>query len=70
MWFLIYQVVKYWPEKGKSGFIVWRYELRRDDPEHAPWTKEGKKRIKELGLTLQVKTRNITQRSWGRGKIA
>ena len=27
----ILQVVKYWPEKGKSGFIVWRYLLRRDD---------------------------------------
>lgn len=25
------QVVKYWPEKGQSGFIVWRYRLRRDD---------------------------------------
>ena len=26
-----FKVVKYWPEKGKSGFIVWRYLLRRDD---------------------------------------
>jgi len=24
-------VIKYWPEKGQSGFIVWRYRLRRDD---------------------------------------
>jgi E3 ubiquitin-protein ligase UHRF1 len=47
-------VVKYWPEKGKSGFIVWRYLLKRDDPTPAPWTKEGKKRIEELGLTVQV----------------
>ena len=29
--YFILQVVKYWPEKGKSGFIVWRYLLRRDD---------------------------------------
>lgn len=37
----IYKVVKYYPEKGKSGFIIWRYLLRRDDPEPAPWTYEG-----------------------------
>jgi len=48
------QVVKYWPESGKSGFIVWRYMLCRDDPSPAPWTKAGKRRIEELGLTLQV----------------
>lgn len=49
----IYKVVKYWPEKGKSGFLVWRYLLRRDDGEPAPWTRDGKERIKKLGLTLQ-----------------
>ncbi|XP_013414439.1 E3 ubiquitin-protein ligase UHRF1 [Lingula anatina] len=49
----LYKVVKYWPEKGKSGFIVWRYLFRRDDPTPAPWTKAGKKRIEELGLTIQ-----------------
>jgi len=48
------QVVKYWPEKGKSGFTVWRYLLRRDDAAPAPWTKAGKRRIEELGLTMQV----------------
>ncbi|XP_022257467.1 E3 ubiquitin-protein ligase UHRF1-like, partial [Limulus polyphemus] len=46
-------VVKYWAEKGKSGFLVWRYLLRRDDPAPAPWTKAGKLRIKELGLKMQ-----------------
>jgi len=45
----IYKVVKYWPEKGKSGFRVWRYLIRRDDPAPAPWTEEGKKRIEEGG---------------------
>ncbi|XP_068020860.1 E3 ubiquitin-protein ligase UHRF1 isoform X1 [Melanerpes formicivorus] len=49
----IYKVVKYWPETGKSGFLVWRYLLRRDDEEPAPWTKEGKERMKKLGLTMQ-----------------
>nr|NP_001071846.1 UHRF2 protein [Ciona intestinalis]BAE06743.1 Ci-UHRF2 [Ciona intestinalis] len=49
----LYKVVKYWPEKGKSGFIVWRYLFRRDDKEPAPWTKAGKKRSKELGITIK-----------------
>lgn len=49
----IYKVVKYWPEKGKSGFIVWRFLLRRDDPTPPPWTSAGKKHIEELGLTMQ-----------------
>lgn len=38
----IYKVVKYYPERGKSGFIIWRYLLRRDDPEPAPWQDGGK----------------------------
>lgn len=48
----IYKVVKYWPEKGKSGFVVWRYLLRRDDETPAPWTTEGKKLINEFGLKI------------------
>ncbi|KAI8924024.1 hypothetical protein BC831DRAFT_467668 [Entophlyctis helioformis] len=44
----IYKVVRYWPEKSAtSGFIVWRYALRRDDPHPAPWTPAGKKMIAE-----------------------
>ncbi|KAF9128393.1 ubiquitin-like with PHD and RING finger domains 2 [Mortierella sp. 14UC] len=34
----VYKVVKYWPETGKAGFRIWRYLMRRDDPEPAPWT--------------------------------
>ncbi|XP_015193555.1 E3 ubiquitin-protein ligase UHRF2 isoform X2 [Lepisosteus oculatus] len=49
----IYKVVKYWPEIGKCGFLVWRYLLRRDDSEPAPWTPEGAERIKKLGLSVQ-----------------
>lgn len=52
--------MKYWPETGKSGFLVWRYLLRRDDEEPAPWTKEGKDRMKKLGLTMQVLPWGIT----------
>uniref|UniRef100_A0AAY4DSJ9 E3 ubiquitin-protein ligase UHRF n=1 Tax=Denticeps clupeoides TaxID=299321 RepID=A0AAY4DSJ9_9TELE len=50
----IYKVVKYWPEIGKCGFLVWRYLLRRDDMEPAPWTPEGVERSKKLGLKVQV----------------
>nr|CAG8551628.1 4503_t:CDS:2 [Entrophospora candida] len=50
----IYKIVKYWPEKGASGFIVWRYLMRRDDIEPAPWTPEGKKRIASLGLKMYI----------------
>ncbi|TSL04215.1 E3 ubiquitin-protein ligase UHRF2 [Bagarius yarrelli] len=49
----IYKVVKYWPEIGKCGFLVWRYLLRRDDVEPAPWTPEGLERSKKLGLKVQ-----------------
>uniref|UniRef100_A0A8B9K700 E3 ubiquitin-protein ligase UHRF n=1 Tax=Astyanax mexicanus TaxID=7994 RepID=A0A8B9K700_ASTMX len=49
----IYKVVKYWPEIGKCGFLVWRYLLRRDDVEPAPWTPEGIERSKKLGLRVQ-----------------
>ncbi|XP_074473055.1 E3 ubiquitin-protein ligase UHRF2 [Sebastes fasciatus] len=49
----IYKVVKYWPEIGKCGYLVWRYLLRRDDLEPAPWTPEGLERIQKLGLAVQ-----------------
>ncbi|XP_057215821.1 E3 ubiquitin-protein ligase UHRF2-like [Triplophysa rosa] len=49
----IYKVVKYWPEIGKCGFLVWRYLLRRDDVEPAAWTPEGIERSKKLGLKVQ-----------------
>ncbi|XP_059512694.1 E3 ubiquitin-protein ligase UHRF2 isoform X2 [Myotis daubentonii] len=50
----IYKVVKYWPEKSTShGFLVWRYLLRRDDDEPAPWTSEGIERSRRLCLRLQ-----------------
>lgn len=48
-----FKLVKYWPEKGQSGFLVWRYLYKRDDPSPAPWTKAGKKRSRELGLVMQ-----------------
>jgi len=46
----LYKVCNVWTEEGQSKFKVWRYLLRRDDDEPAPWTKEGKKLIKKYGL--------------------
>ncbi|KAJ2523077.1 hypothetical protein GGI11_001559 [Coemansia sp. RSA 2049] len=48
----LYRIVKYWKEKGVSGFYVWRYLFRRDDPEAAPWTEEGKANILRLGIRM------------------
>ncbi|KAJ3375989.1 E3 ubiquitin-protein ligase uhrf1 [Allomyces arbusculus] len=48
----LYKVVKYWPQKGKSGHMIWRFQLRRDDDEPAPWTDEGKQYIEENGLVM------------------
>jgi len=40
----IYKVVKYWQQKSDAhGFKVYRYLLRRDDAEKAPWEKGAKK---------------------------
>ncbi|XP_023951353.2 E3 ubiquitin-protein ligase UHRF1 [Bicyclus anynana] len=39
----IYKVVKYYAEKGLAGFQVYKYHLRRDDPNPAPWEKKAKK---------------------------
>ncbi|KAF0444535.1 E3 ubiquitin-protein ligase UHRF1 [Gigaspora margarita] len=50
----LYKLVEYWREKGKAGFYVWRFKMRRDDEEPAPWTKEGKKRIANLGLKMYL----------------
>lgn len=44
----LYKVADYWTEKGKSGFNVCRYLLRRDDPAPAPWTAAGKAYIKKM----------------------
>lgn len=38
----LYKVVKYGATQGKSGHRVYRYLLRRDDPEPAPWTPAGR----------------------------
>lgn len=37
----IYKVQKYYRIMGKSGWYVWRYVLKRDDLEPAPWAEGG-----------------------------
>lgn len=48
----IYKVVKYYPDTNTYGYLMWKYVLRRDDPNPAPWTKKGKERIAFLGLKM------------------
>jgi E3 ubiquitin-protein ligase UHRF1 len=49
----IYKVAKYWPQKNKDGLLTWKYLLKRDDETPGPWTAEGKKLTKKLGLSMQ-----------------
>ncbi|XP_040564804.1 E3 ubiquitin-protein ligase UHRF1 [Lepeophtheirus salmonis] len=37
----IYKVVKYKLIDGPLGYPIWKFFFQRDDPSHAPWTKEG-----------------------------
>lgn len=50
----MFKVVKYLPMKGKSGHLIWQYQLRRDDSVPVPWTKAGKEQILLLDLQMQV----------------
>nr|XP_015840552.1 PREDICTED: E3 ubiquitin-protein ligase UHRF1 isoform X2 [Tribolium castaneum] len=58
----IYKVVRYFPQKGKSGFVVWRYLLRRDDTVPAPWAPGGREfemiGIKKLSFKAKTIKRN------------
>ncbi|RUP18993.1 hypothetical protein BC936DRAFT_139346 [Jimgerdemannia flammicorona] len=63
----IYKLVKYWKERGHSGHLVWRFLMRRDDPDPAPWTVEGKRRIAELGLRMVFP--NDDDKGKGKGKV-
>ncbi|KAF8449584.1 hypothetical protein BGX38DRAFT_1187940, partial [Terfezia claveryi] len=38
-----YKLVRYWPEKGKDGFVTYKYQFRRDDLAPAQWTEGGKR---------------------------
>ncbi|KAJ1984646.1 hypothetical protein H4R34_000549 [Dimargaris verticillata] len=65
----IYRIVKYWLEKSNfSQFKVWRFQFRRDDPEPAPWTEAGKKRIAELGLKIVGELRESAKKSKSKAK--
>lgn len=45
----LYKVVKYYKADNK-GFVTWKFLLRRDDIEPAPWTKEGKKFMEVMSV--------------------
>ena len=48
------QVKRYWQEPGKESFLVWKFELHRDDPTPAPWTAKGRQLIADLGLMMML----------------
>lgn len=58
----LYKIVKYFPKTGKSGFKVWQFLLRRDDPTPAPWTPEGKKHIEAHGLEDVIYPENYQEK--------
>lgn len=60
----LYQVVKYWWEEG-----VWRFHLRRDDPEPAPWTEAGRYRAKKNGYLTPVYPQGWTMEMAGKRKL-
>jgi hypothetical protein len=33
-----------------NGFVMWKFMLRRDDSEPAPWTKEGRKFMQSMSV--------------------
>ena len=65
----IYKVVKYWPERMNDK-IVWRFLLKRDDPVPAPWTREGKNRLRRLNLNKVIMpSMNDDKQSTQNGKV-
>ncbi|XP_059470778.1 E3 ubiquitin-protein ligase UHRF1-like [Neocloeon triangulifer] len=45
----IYKVVRYFKDTS-GGNVMWKYELRRDDPEPPPWSSSGLKFMKEMNV--------------------
>ena len=37
----LYKVVEVWPEQGPSGYVIWRYKMRRDEEGDLPWDGEN-----------------------------
>ncbi|KAI9260087.1 PUA-like domain-containing protein [Helicostylum pulchrum] len=59
----LYKVVRYWPHKDtKSGFIIWKFLLRRDDQESPPWMAQCKQLITKRGLRIIESEENMTQK--------
>lgn len=63
----VYKVVKYFPKVGKSGYKVWQFLLRRDDPTPAPWTPEGRKHIEAHGLEDVIYPENYEEKNKRKG---
>ena len=52
----LYKVVKYWPHRSlNTGFMVYRYLMRRDDPAPAPW-EDGAKTFRMIKKADDLQT--------------
>lgn len=45
-----------------TGFIIWKFQLRRDDQEPPPWMTESKAIVAETGLRMIQMDDKITQK--------
>lgn len=73
----LYRVVKYWWEGevevevgGGGGGGVWRFHLKRDDPEPAPWTEAGRYRARKNGFLTPVYPRGWTTEMAGKRRLS
>jgi putative restriction endonuclease len=60
----LYRVERYWSETGRSGFKIWRFLLRRDDPRPAPWAGDDQNQddvpAARVETTIQRTVRNTS----------
>ncbi|KAI9255566.1 PUA-like domain-containing protein [Sporodiniella umbellata] len=58
----LYKVVSYWPIQCKSLHqTIWKFKLRRDDDELAPWLEQSRKLNLPKGLRMIYEDREKTQ---------
>lgn len=57
----LYKVVKYWPHKvPETGFVIWKFLLRRDDQEYAPWMSSGRRAMSARGIRIIRSNEDLT----------
>lgn len=59
---IVYLFTIYKKKDTKSGFIIWKFLLRRDDQESPPWMAQCKQLITKRGLRMIESEKNVTQK--------